>query len=304
MRTLTLATRQSPLALWQAHHVRASLLELEPNRDIRLLTMTTEGDRFLSAPLAQIGGKGLFVKEIERALLENQADIAVHSLKDLPSKIPDGLCLACVPEREDPRDVFIGHQVTRFEDLPLKSRVGTSSLRRACQLREKRPDLQIVSIRGNVQRRLEKVGVDGLGGVLLALAGLRRLKLEQRITQVLSVEEFLPAVGQGALAVECRADDIEVKEILFRLEHRPTRVAITAERALLSRLEGSCTIPLAGFAVVENDLIHLNALVGHPSGSPVIRSHGEGRSDDPEGLGYRTADHLVSLGAGEILRSL
>ncbi len=300
MRTIRIATRKSPLALWQARHM-AKLLSERHGLPTELVDMTTEGDRFLAAPLSRIGGKGLFVKEIEQAVIDGRADIAVHSLKDMTSVIPEGLSLACIPIREDPRDAFVGRKGPKLFELPQGARVGTSSLRRSCQILERRPDLQIVSVRGNVQTRLKKMEEEDLHGIVLALAGLRRLEMEDRITEILPTDDSLPAVGQGALGVECRADDPEVQAWLAALEDEPTRIATTAERAFLARLEGGCTVPLAGHARVENGTVRLRGLVGRPDGTKVVRGDREGKVSDAAAIGTALAEALLAQGAREIL---
>lgn len=300
MRTIRIATRKSPLALWQARHV-ASLLQSVHGVPSELVELSTEGDRFLSAPLSAVGGKGLFVKEIEQAVMDGRADLAVHSLKDMTSVMPDALVLACVPEREDPRDAFVGHTGRRLFELPQGAKVGTSSLRRTTQILERRPDLQIVSLRGNVQTRLRKMEEQELGGAVLALAGLRRLELEARVTEVLEPEVSLPAVGQGALAIQCRRDDAELLGWLSSLEHTPTRNAVTAERAFLARLEGGCTVPLAAHARIEGDTVHLRGLIGSPDGKNVVRDARRGPIRDAERLGVELAEALLRMGGKEIL---
>ena len=300
MRTLRIATRKSPLALWQARHV-AGLLGARHNVRSELIELTTEGDRVLSAPLSEVGGKGLFVKELEGAILEGRADLAVHSLKDMTSQIPAGLLLACVPEREDPRDAFVGRVGPTLFALPEGARVGTSSLRRSCQILERRPDLRVVGLRGNVQTRLRKVEEEDLAGAVLALAGLRRLGLESRITEVLEPEVMLPAVGQGALAIECREDDAELRRMLEVLEDRQARIAVTAERAFLGRLEGGCAVPVAAHARLERDTVRVQALVGRPDGTQVMRATRAGTIADAERIGTDLADALLAAGAREIL---
>jgi hydroxymethylbilane synthase len=302
MNAVTIATRKSPLALWQARHVAQLLRAAHPGLEVGLLELSTEGDRFLSAPLSAVGGKGLFVKEIEAALLDGRADLAVHSLKDMTSVLPEGLLLAAVPEREDPRDAFCSPGGLTLESLPQGARVGTSSLRRSCLLRAWRPDLEIVSLRGNVQTRLLRTRELQLAGAVLAHAGLRRLELQGEVTEVLPPERSLPAVGQGVLAIECREADARVRDLLAPLEHARTRVAIRAERALLARLEGGCTVPLAGYATVEAEQVHLRGLVGRPDGSHVVRGERRGPASQAEALGEALAEELLSRGAGEILR--
>lgn len=302
MNPLRIATRQSPLALWQAHHVAALLRALHPGLEVSLVEMTTAGDRFLAAPLAQVGGKGLFVKELEQALLDGRADLAVHSLKDMTSHLPPGLVLATVPEREDPRDALVSPSGRSLESLPFRARVGTASQRRSCLLRERRPDLEVVTVRGNVQTRLRKLE-EGLDALMLAYAGLKRLSLEHRVSQVLSPEVSLPAVGQGVLGIECREDDARTRALLAPLEHPPTRHAVVAERALLSRMEGGCTVPMAGYAVVDGGRVWLRGMVGRPDGTLVVRGEREGRVEDGERLGLELAEELLSHGGAEILRT-
>lgn len=303
MSAVRIATRKSPLALWQANHIAERLRREDPGAEVSLLELSTEGDRFLSAPLSAIGGKGLFVKEIEQALIDGRADLAVHSLKDMTSQMPSELCLAAVPEREDPRDALVGRTAgVRFATLPPKARLGTSSLRRTAQLLERRQDLQVVSIRGNVQTRLRKIDEEDLAGAVLALAGLRRLGLEGRVTEVFEPEATLPAVGQGVLALQCRTGDSATRRRLEALEHADTRVAITAERAFLARLEGGCSVPLAGYATVSaRGGVYLRGLVGRPDGSRVLRAERRGAPADAERMGTDLARELLANGAAEIL---
>jgi hydroxymethylbilane synthase len=271
---------------------------------VELVEMSTAGDRFLQAPLAQIGGKGLFVKEIEQALLDGRADLAVHSLKDMTSEMPEGLLLAAVPEREDPRDVLAGALPgVTVDSLPKSAKVGTSSLRRSCQLLERRPDLEVVSVRGNVQTRLRKVEELGLGGVLLALAGLKRLGLEGRVTEVLEPERSLPAVGQGVLALQCREADARMRGLLQPLDHADTRVAVAAERALMARLEGGCSVPLAGYATLSGGQVRVRGLIGRPDGTRVVRGERTGPLSDAARLGRELAEALLQQGGEEILHA-
>lgn len=304
-RTLVrIATRNSPLALWQARHVAELLRQQHPGLTVTLVEMTTEGDRFLQAPLAQVGGKGLFVKEIEQALLDDRADLAVHSLKDMTSHMPPGLVLGAVPVREDPRDAFVGASPgATLAQLAKGAKVGTSSLRRSCQLLAMRPDLEVVSVRGNVQTRLRKIEELGLAGVLLALAGLKRLGLADRVTEVLAPETSLPAVGQGVLALQCRAEDRGMRELLAPLDHAETRVAVAAERGFMARLEGGCTVPLAGHATLSGGQVHLRGLVGRPDGTRVVRGERRGAPDDAERMGRDLAEELLARGGEEILRA-
>jgi hydroxymethylbilane synthase len=302
MKTVRIATRQSPLALWQARHVGALLAAQHPGLQVSLVEMTTEGDRFLSQPLSAVGGKGLFVKEIEQALIDGRADLAVHSLKDMTSVMPEGLMLAAVPTREDPRDAFCSPSGLTLETLPKGARVGTSSLRRSATLRSRRPDLEIVSLRGNVQTRLNKTRELGLAGAVLAYAGLKRLGLEKEVTEILSTTVSLPAVGQGVLAIQCRTEDAATRALLAPLDDALTRVAVTAERALLARLEGGCTVPLAGHATVTDGEVHLRGFVGHPDGSRMVAGEVRGPAERAHALGEELAADLLGRGAADILR--
>lgn len=301
MKPLVIATRKSPLALWQASFVARALESF--GRKVELLPLVTQGDRILDAPLSRVGGKGLFVKEIEEALLGGRADLAVHSLKDVPTKLPDGLVLGAILEREDPRDALCAPAHRTLESLPAGARVGTSSLRRRAQLLALRPDLRVVEIRGNVGTRMSKLEGE-VDAVILAAAGLRRLGLEDRITEVIAPEALLPAVGQGALAVEIREGDDETAALVRRLEHADTRDAVRAERALLARLEGGCQIPLAAHAEVEGDRLRLRARVGRVDGSLLLEAEGEGTRAEAEAIGVRAAEELLVRGADEILASL
>lgn len=299
---LVIATRKSPLALWQANFVAQALRETA-GCQVELLPLVTQGDRILDAPLAKIGGKGLFVKEIEAALMDGRADLAVHSLKDVPTALPPGLVLGAILEREDPRDALCAPRHLRLEALPRGARVGTSSLRRRAQLLAHRPDLEVVEIRGNVGTRLSKLEGE-VDAVILARAGLTRLELGERITETISPEVMLPAVGQGALAVEIRAGDEATARAVSRLEHPDTRDAVRAERALLARLEGSCQIPLAAHAVAAGDRLHLKARVGKPDGARLLAAEAEGGRDEAEAIGVRAAEALLAQGAREILEAL
>jgi hydroxymethylbilane synthase len=303
VRRLRIATRRSPLALWQARHVADLLARCHSGLDTSLIEMTTAGDRFLQAPLAEIGGKGMFIKEIEEALLGRSADLAVHSLKDVTTLVPEELCIAAVPQREDARDAWVSPSRVRLADLQRGASVGTSSLRRQCQLLERRPDLRIVSLRGNVQTRLRKMREQNLAGVVLAAAGLRRLQLEGEITELLDSEVSLPAVGQGALAIECRSDDEEVRALLAPLDDAPTRTAITAERAFLTELQGGCRIPLAAHATLAAGTLRLRGLVGSPDGTRVVRGERSGPGDAAAAIGKALAQEIASRGGREILEA-
>jgi len=303
-RALRIGTRGSALALWQARWVKAALEERHPGTAVELVTIKTQGDKILDVPLAQVGGKGLFVKEIEEALLDGRVDLAVHSLKDMPSELPPGLHIGAVPRREDPRDVLIARQGTPLAQLSPGARIGTSSLRRAAQLRHARPGVTIVPLRGNLDTRLRKLESEALDAIVLAAAGIRRLGLEDRITEVLDPTVMLPAVGQGALCLEARQDDTELAALLAPLEDPATRQAVTAERALLQRLEGGCQVPLAGHAVVNGQRLVLTGLVADLPGQPFFRETLEGPVQAAAAIGLALAERLLALGAGEILQRL
>lgn len=298
---LRIATRQSPLALWQAHYVRDELIRFHPDLRVELVPMVTRGDIMLDTPLAKVGGKGLFVKELERALQEDRADIAVHSMKDVTVSFPDGLGLAVLCEREDPRDAFVSPHYASLDALPAGSVVGTSSLRRQCQLREKRPDLIVRDLRGNVGTRLGKLDNGEYDAVILAAAGLKRLKMEDRIRMAIDPAESLPAVGQGAVGIECRLDDERTLALLAPLHHRETALRVSAERAMNARLEGGCQVPIGSYAVIEGDTLWLRALVGAPDGTTIIRTEGRAPLAQAEELGLRLAEDLLDRGAREIL---
>ena len=303
-----IATRKSPLALWQAEFVKAELERFHPGVTVELVTMVTKGDKILDTPLAKVGGKGLFVKELETAMLEGRADIAVHSMKDVPVDFPEGLGLHTICEREDPRDAFVSNTYKRLDDLPTGAVVGTSSLRRQCQLRAARPDLEIRDLRGNVGTRLGKLDDGQYDAIILAAAGLIRLELESRIAEFIEPEQSLPAVGQGAVGIECRLDDSRIHALLAPLEHRNTRVRVLAERALNKRLEGGCQVPIGSYAVLsgegDDQQVYLRALVGNPDGSTMIRDEIRGAASDAEALGVELADRLLAAGAKEILQQV
>ncbi|GKX53550.1 hydroxymethylbilane synthase [Budvicia aquatica] len=301
---IRIATRQSPLALWQAHYVRDRLLECHPDLTVELVTMVTKGDIILDTPLAKVGGKGLFVKELEVAMLEGRADIAVHSMKDVPVAFPEGLGLVTICQREDPRDAFVSNNFNSLDQLPSGSIVGTSSLRRQCQLRARRPDLTILDLRGNVGTRLGKLDNGHYDAIILAAAGLKRLKLEERIRAYMSPEESLPAVGQGAVGIECRLDDHKTRELLAPLNDINTQVRVLAERAMNARLEGGCQVPIGSYAELEGDTLWLRALVGAPDGSQIIRGERRGPVKDAEKMGVELAEELLGQGADVILHNV
>ncbi|EQA01865.1 hydroxymethylbilane synthase [Glaesserella parasuis] len=301
---LRIATRQSPLALWQANFVKDALEQRFPQLSVELVTMVTKGDIILDTPLAKIGGKGLFVKELELALLENRADIAVHSMKDVPMTFPEGLGLAVICEREDPRDAFVSNHYANLEALPAGAVVGTSSLRRQCQLMAKYPHLQIKSLRGNVGTRLSKLDNGEYDAIILASAGLIRLGLSERIRTFIPVETSLPACGQGAVGIETRLNDERVLGYLAELNHQPTAYCVQAERAMNSRLQGGCQVPIGGFATLTGDEIELNALVGSLDGSTIVRASAKGNIKEAEKLGVEVAEALLAKGADHILKTV
>lgn len=303
-RTIRIATRQSPLALWQAEHVSTRLRQAFPNIDTELVTMVTRGDKILDAPLSKVGGKGLFVKELEQGMLENRADIAVHSMKDVPVVFPQGLHLAVIMEREDPSDAFVSNHYRNLEEIPKNARIGTSSLRRQCQIKARFPDSEILSLRGNVNTRLAKLDAGEYDAIILASAGLKRLGLEQRITERLETQDSLPAMGQGAIGIECRDDDSDIHQYLSVLHHDATHLCVTAERAMNARLNGGCQVPIAGFAEIISDRLHMRGLVGHPNGSVLYRTEGSASLDQAEVLGIRLAEDLLAQGAARILSEI
>ncbi len=297
---IRIATRQSPLALWQANYVKDALMAAHPGLQVELVTMVTRGDVILDTPLAKVGGKGLFVKELEIAMLEGRADLAVHSMKDVPVDFPDGLGLVTICEREDPRDAFVSNTYAKIEDLPSGAIVGTCSLRRQCQLKAARPDLVIKELRGNVGTRLSKLDAGEYDAIILAAAGLKRLELESRIRSFIEPEQSLPAVGQGAVGIECRVNDQRVRALLAPLN--PDRVR--CERAMNLTLQGGCQVPIGSYALLEGDTIWLRALVGEPDGSQIVRGEIRGPRTQAEQLGITLAEQLLSQGAKEILERL
>lgn len=301
---LVIASRESALALWQAEHIRDRLRALYPQTKVEILGMTTQGDQILDVTLSKIGGKGLFVKELETALENGSADIAVHSLKDVPMHLPSGFALACIAEREDPRDAFVSNAYAGLQDLPAGSVVGTSSLRRESQLRARFPHLKIEPLRGNVQTRLRKLDAGQYAAIILAAAGLKRLGLGARIRAILSSEDSLPAVGQGALGIETRADRGDLKALLAPLHHADTATCVLAERAMSRALAGSCQVPLGGFAEMQNGNLRLRGFVATPDGSLLVRAEMTAAAGDPEALGDAVAQDLLRQGAGEILAAL
>lgn len=304
MKTLKIATRQSPLALWQAEHIRARLQELHPDLTVELVKFVTQGDKILDTPLAKIGGKGLFVKELEAALLDGRADLAVHSMKDVPMALPEGLTLAVICEREDPLDAFVSNTFEKFADLPQGARVGTSSLRRKSQILKQRPDLQIIDLRGNVGTRLGKLDDGQYDAIILASAGLKRLGLENRIRHTIEPNVSLPAVGQGALGLECRADDQDVLALIQPLLHIETDVCVRAERAFNAYLEGGCQVPIAGYATLQDGKIHIEGRVGSVDGQTLLRAELNDEIHNAQQLGENLARNLLEQGAGDLLKAL
>ncbi len=301
---IRIATRKSPLAMWQAEHVAAALKAAHPGIRVELLGMSTQGDKILDTPLAKIGGKGLFVKELEQGMLDGSADIAVHSMKDVPVELPEGLHLPVIMEREDPRDAFVSNEYAGLDDLPEGARVGTSSLRRQCQLLARRPDLELLPLRGNVNTRLRKLDEGEYDAIILAAAGLIRLEFGGRIRAFIEPEQSLPAIGQGAVGIECRADDQRVNAFIAPLHHADTASRVLAERAMNNRLEGGCQVPIAGHALLEGDELWLRGLVGSVDGKVIVRGEIRGHRDEAEALGVTLAERLLADGADEILQSL
>ena len=304
LQTLRIATRQSRLALWQAEHVAEQLRAAHPDLEVVLVPMTTQGDRILDRTLAQVGGKGLFIKELEVAIAEGRADIAVHSMKDVPSELPEGMTLAAMLSRADPRDAFLSVKHSSFDALPRGARVGTSSLRRQCQLKSLRPDLEVLPLRGNVETRLRRLQDGDYDAIILAAAGLTRLGLAERITHLIETERSLPAVGQGIVGVECRSDDARSIALLQALNDVAARQCCEAERAFALRLQGSCQSPVAGFAELQGDQIRLRGLVGSDDGRTVYRGSIEGPTAERHALGTALAERLIAQGAGALLDEL
>ncbi|NKF22042.1 hydroxymethylbilane synthase [Solimonas marina] len=301
---LKIATRESPLALWQAEHVKARLEAAHPGLDVSLVPMTTRGDQLLSSPLAAVGGKGLFVKELEQAMLESRADIAVHSMKDVPAQQPDGLVLAAFMTGEDPRDAFVSNRFAGLDALPDGAVVGTSSLRRQAQLRAMRPDLTVRDLRGNLGTRLRKLDENHYDAILLAHAGLVRLGLGERIRESFDAARFVPAIGQGIIGIECRDGDARTHALLAPLADAASAARLAAERAMNARLGGACQVPVAGHAYIDGTRLRLDGLVGAPDGSRLIREQIEGPVADAAALGDALATRLLAQGARDILAAL
>ena len=300
-RVIKIATRKSPLALWQAEFVRDELIKLHSDLQVELVKMSTQGDKFLDVPLAKVGGKGLFVKELEQGMLAGDADIAVHSMKDVPVEFPHGLHLPVVCQREDPRDAFVSNHYNSLDDLPKGAKVGTSSLRRECQLRTDRPNLDIIPLRGNVNTRLAKLDAGDYDAIILASAGLKRLGFGDRIRSALSPEQSLPAIGQGAVGIETRENDDEINALIAPLCCPNTWITVSAERALNKRLAGGCQVPIAAYALLDNGQVWVRGLVGRPDGSEMLRAEISGKAEDAESLGITLAEDLLAQGADKIL---
>ncbi|SMF23695.1 hydroxymethylbilane synthase [Alteromonadaceae bacterium Bs31] len=300
--TLRIATRKSELALWQANYVQQSLQQQYPELHVELVPMTSRGDKILDVPLAKVGGKGLFVKELEHALLSNEADIAVHSMKDVPMQFPDGLGLAVICEREDARDAFVSNRHLLLDDLPPGSIVGTSSLRRQSQLLALRPDLEVTFLRGNVNTRLAKLDAGEYDAIILAAAGLKRLNMSERISSFISPESILPAGGQGAVGIECRLQDQATLQLISSLHHQKSAEVVLAERAMNRRLEGGCQVPIGSYAIHEDNQLWLRGLVAEPDGSQCLFNEVRGAASEAEALGEMLAELLLAAGADKILQ--
>ena len=298
---LRIGTRGSQLALFQANWVKDQLIHAHPHLKVLLIKIKTTGDKIQDAPLAKIGGKGLFVKEIEEALLQKRVDLAVHSIKDVPTQFPEGLHLSVITKREDPRDIFISKRGTKLKELPQGAKIGTSSLRRQAQLLHYRSDFELVPLRGNLDTRLKKLKTMNLDGVVLALAGVKRLGLEEKVTEIISTDISLPAIGQGALGIETRQDDREIEEQIRFLNDRDSWIAVSAERSFLKKLEGGCQVPIAAFARTAGATLQIDGLVGTIDGKRILREQVEGRVEEAESLGTKLADILLSKGARAIL---
>ena len=301
---IRIATRKSPLALWQANFVKQNLLLAHKDLTVELIPMVTQGDIILDSPLSKIGGKGLFVKQLEQAILNNEADIAVHSIKDIPAQFPEGLMLAAICQRDEVRDAFVANKYTNLNDLPESAIVGTSSLRRQCQLRSHFPHLIIKDLRGNVGTRLNKLDDGQYDAIILASVGLKRLSLEHRITQYIDTDLMLPAVGQGAIGIESRTDDKQILDIISVLDDKKSRVCIQAERAMNNALQGGCQVPIAGYCRLNNDELILQGLVGRVDGSKIIKQQITGFINEAESLGEKLAKQLLNQGADLILTEL
>ena len=298
---VVIGTRGSKLALWQAEWIRSQLMELHEGLEVELMKIKTTGDKIQDVPLAMVGGKGLFVKEIEEAMLRGEIDLAVHSMKDVPTILPESLFISVVTKREDPRDAFISNKYTSLGDMPGGARLGTSSLRRSCQIKALRPDIDIVSIRGNLDTRLRKLDEGEFDAIILAAAGMHRLGFEDRISETLDPEVSLPAIAQGAVGIECRRDDEPTNSLVAPLRHEESAICVAAERAMLARLEGGCQVPIAAHAVLAGDTLVMDGLVGNLTGEIILRAHKKGSPADAEAIGVALAEDLLAAGGKEIL---
>ncbi len=301
---IRIGTRGSQLALWQSNWVKSTLMEKFPGLAVELVIIKTKGDKIQDVPLARVGGKGLFVKEIEEAILDRRVDLAVHSMKDMPAQIPRGLCIGAIPDRENPKDALVSRNGLSLTDLPQGARIGTSSLRRAAQLKHLRPDLEILPLRGNLDTRLKKLETEGLDAVVLAAAGLRRMDLAHRVTQYLDETEMLPAVGQGALCIESRESDPDIGALTAALDHARTRTVVLGERAFLHRLEGGCQVPIAAHGTLDGGQFSLIGMVASLDGAQLIRDTLTGPADQSESIGIELAERLLARGAGKLLETL
>ncbi|HEY9200280.1 MAG TPA: hydroxymethylbilane synthase [Gammaproteobacteria bacterium] len=299
-----IATRKSPLALWQAEEVARQLKQRNPQLEIELVKIMSKGDKFLDAPLAKVGGKGLFVKELEQSMLDGEADIAVHSMKDVPMVFPEGLHLPVIMQREDPTDAFVSNNYSSLQDLPANARIGSSSLRRQLQIKEQMPEAEMLNLRGNVNSRLQKLDDGQFDAIILATAGLLRLEMQDRIRSRIPPEQSLPSVGQGAVGIECRVGDERIESLIAPLNDHDTHTRLLAERGMNNRLNGGCQVPIAGYALLEGDDIYLRGLVGRPDGSEVVRGEIRGPREQAEALGKSLAEDLLSRGADVILREM
>jgi len=302
--SIKIGTRGSKLALWQAEWVKSAIQADHPGLTVEIVTIKTTGDKILDVPLARVGGKGLFVKEIEEALLQSDIDLAVHSMKDMPAQLPKGLKIGAVPERENPQDVLISKSGKVLAELTWGSRIGTSSLRRSVQLKHRRPDFEILPLRGNLDTRIRKLETENLDAIVLAAAGMRRMNLENYISEYLDLSVMLPAVGQGALCIEIRKDDPVIAVLVEGLNHPVTRIAVEAERAFLSRMEGSCQVPIAASGKVSGDIVSLCGLIADLDGKHLIQDNLSGPKEAPERVGYSLADRLLEAGGKEILKTV
>jgi len=303
-KTIKIGTRGSQLALWQANWVKSELEKRNAGLAVEIIKIKTTGDKILDVPLAKVGGKGLFVKEIEEALLRGDIDLAVHSMKDVPTDLPAELHLSAITEREDPRDALISKDKRLFNELPERAKIGTSSLRRQAQLLHIRPDFRIQQLRGNLDTRIKKLTTEGLDAIIVAAAGVRRMGWQDKITEYLSIDDSLPAIGQGALGIECRIDDKEINNLLEPFNHPETSVCVKAERAFLKKLEGGCQVPIAAYGIIKDKNISLAGLVASVDGTEMHKEKIEGKVEDAEKIGIELAEKLLSRGADKVLQEV